>query len=201
MSTEADLQIEFAQKVLCDNRINHDQYNYIISNLPDLDRKDLSTSVGMTERGPVGMTERGPVGMTERGPVGMTERGPVDAIADLGLTNEYRNFKTQIERNNQDADYQISMINDLLNETKKSLAQFKTEHLKVASEYESKEKAYETVKGRFTKFPDNPRFIQEMNDAEKDFTPLRNSYLHNLHIIKEYQDSINLWEKQIADLS
>jgi hypothetical protein len=193
MSTEADLQIEFAQKVLCDNRINHDQYNYIISNLPDLDRKDLSTTVGMTERGPVGTTERGPIGTTER--------GPIDAIADLGLTNEYRNFKTQIERNNQDADYQISMINDLLNETKKSLAQFKTEHLKVASEYESKEKAYETVKGRFTKFPDNPRFIQEMNDAEKDFTPLRDSYLHNLNIIKEYQDSINLWEKQIADFS
>ena len=184
MSTEADLLIEFAQKVLCDNRINHDQYNYIISNLPDVDSSNSSVSVGMTERGPVGMTER----------------GPVDAIADLGLTNEYRNFKTQIERNNQDADYQISMINDLLNETKKSLVQFQTEHDKSASEYESKEKAYETVKGRFTKFPDNPRLIQEMNDAEKDFTPIRDTYLNNQRIIKEYQDSIKLWETQIADL-
>lgn len=180
-STEADFQIEFAQKLLCDNRINHDQYHFIISNIPNNGANDVN-------------------GVNDDINSDNYDNLMVDAISDLGLANEFRNFKAQIDRNNQDASYQISMINDQIKEIKENLARIQLEHEKTASEYEIKEKTYETVKGRFSKFPDNPRLIQEMADAEKDFTPIRDLYLHNQRIIKEYQDSIVIWEKQIHEL-
>jgi chromosome segregation ATPase len=166
MTSEADLQVEFVQNLLCDERINHDQFNFLICNI-----SNDQPSMGM------------------------------DAISELGLANEYRNFKSKLERNHQDTEYQISMIKDMISEVKGNMTRIQKENNTIIAEYEDKQKAYDTVKGRWSRFPDNPRFIKEMEDAEKDFGPIRDSYLNGQKQIKEYEDSIQVWEKQLDDLS
>lgn len=156
----AELETEFIQKLLCDGRINHDQYSYLICN------------TSLTE-----------------------------GIKELGLSNEYRNFVSMVERNQQDTSYQISMINDMIAETKNNLANVVKEYEGITHEYEDKLKAYDSIRGRWLKFQDNPRFTKEMEDSEKDFNPIREKYLNGQKMIKEYQDSIRTWENQLIDLN
>ena len=173
MASETELQTEFVQKLLCDERINQDQYNFLICNIYDENYQGQddpdNPSAGMS------------------------------ALNELGLANEFRNFKSMLDRNRQDKEYQISIIKDLINEATTNLTEIQKKSSSIVSEYEEKIKNYDTVKGRLLRFPDNPRFIKEMEEAEAVFAPIRNSYINHTKLINEYQDSLKTWNKCLTE--
>ena len=122
-SGEFNLLTEFCQKCLCDERMTHDQYSYMI----------CSFSPESVDKG-------------------------IETLKEIGMEGAYRNWKSQLQRDKQEIEYQIGMMQDLINESEVNLKEANREMGPIQEDYDKKKSDYDAVaNGRYKLYPDNPR--------------------------------------------
>lgn len=164
-SAQFDLFSEFCQQQLCQDRINHNQYTYLI----------CSWSESQPER-------------------------HLEALQELNLKTPFQSYQNRLTQQEQEKDYQIAMIQDMISETEINLREANRELEPIQKEIESHQGNLNNWQKRHQMYPENPKYKAEFESVQATVDQLSSKLLKLQQEIETFESSIRLWNSELIEL-
>ena len=163
--SDFDLLTEYCQKLLCEGRINQNQYSYIICSWSEENPEKIKECLG-----------------------------------DMNLQDGFSSFQREAERNEQDNAYQISAVQDMINEANLNLIKFKSELDPYQKKYDTKKLLFDNWDSRYKLYPENMRFKKEVEKVQADLATIQTDMTKFQQEVDNCEQQIRLWNEQLIEL-